>query len=101
MGVRLLTTSDWVSGDWANNSHNDTQGLRMIIALEPLSLVMTAWHTSLLFAHCCCGDQLTVAGETETSAIVFPFKWKYWQGLVRVSAPLLPRECSEAHWQLS
>ena len=47
---------------------------------------MTAWDTSLLFAHCC-GGQLTVAGETETSAIWFPFKWKYWQGLVRVSAP--------------
>ena len=49
---------------------------------------MTAWDTSLLFARCCCGGQLTVAGETETSAILFPFKWKYWQqGLVRVSAP--------------
>ena len=48
---------------------------------------MTAWDTSLLFARCCCGGQLTVNGETETSAIWFPFKWKYWQSLVRVSAP--------------
>ena len=41
------------------------------------------WH--------CCGDQLTVAGETETSAIWFPFKWKYWQGLV-----CLPRYVSRS-----
>ena len=55
---------------------------------------MTPWDSSLLFAHCC-GGQLTVAGETETSAIWFSFKWKYWPGLVRVTAlPRLPRSVS-------
>ena len=57
---------------------------------------MTPWDSRLLFAHCC-GGQLTVAGETETSAIWLPFKWKYWQGLAKVTAPS-PATCPEAHW---